>query len=65
MKAIVGANNYDPMVGNKLLGNTMPLPKKNNLLESNRIGKEEDTCEKFLAKLKETEEVHKKPVRDK
>jgi hypothetical protein len=28
--------NYDPMLGTGVLAKTMPLPKKNNLLESNR-----------------------------
>lgn len=32
----------DPMVGNKILGSTMPLPNKNNLLESNRNKNNED-----------------------
>lgn len=50
---ISGVINYDPMVGNKMLGNTMPLPKKNNLLESNRLKEENDfACKKFLEQIK-------------
>ena len=57
---ISGLINYDPIVGNKALGNTMPLPKKNNLLESNRNKMEEDlACKKFLEQIKEGDGIHK------
>jgi hypothetical protein len=44
VKNTIGGINYenDSMVGNKILGNTMPLPNKNNLLESNRNKNNED-----------------------
>ena len=63
---ISGLINYDPIVGNKELGNTMPLPKKNNLLESNRNKMEEDiACKKFLEQIKEGDGIHKKPIKEK
>ena len=48
-------NNYDPIVGNKILGSTMPLPKKNNLLESNRKMEE--------IKNKKSHEINKKKIK--
>jgi hypothetical protein len=63
----IGVINYtnDPMVGNKILGNTMPLPKKNNLLESNRNKNDEDLiCKKFLEKIKQGDGP-KKTAKDK
>ena len=63
---ISGLINYDPIVGNKALGNTMPLPKKNNLLESNRNKIEEDLAwKKFLEQIKEGDGIHKKPIKEK
>lgn len=57
---------YDPIVGNKELGSTMPLPKKNNLLESNRNKVDEDmACKKFIEQIKEGDGMHRKPVKDK
>lgn len=61
--------NYDPMLGNKTLGNTMPLPKNNNLLENNaKVDKLEDEAvwKNFIDKIKQGDGMlHKKPVRDK
>lgn len=63
---ISGIVNYDPMVGNKVLGSTMPLPKKNNLLESNRNKGDDDLiCKNFLEQIKEGDGIHKKPIKDK
>jgi hypothetical protein len=64
IKAKVGHVNYDPMVGNKEFANTMPLPKKNNLLESNRVKTDNDLiCKKFLEKIKEGDGINKKQVK--
>lgn len=58
---IAGVINYDPMVGNKEFGNTMPLPKKNKLLESNRNKEDEDlACKKFLEQIKQGDGINKK-----
>ena len=59
--------NYDPMVGNKTLGNTMPLPRNNNLLENkNEKENEEISTKKFIDKIKEGDGVPtKKIVREK
>lgn len=62
---ISGVINYDPIVGNKILGNTMPLPKKNNLLESGRNKVEEDlACKRLLEQIKEGDGVTTKPMKD-
>lgn len=60
----VEATNYDPIVGSKEFGNTMPLPKKNNLLESNRTKTDNDlACKKFLEKIKEGDGINKKQIK--
>lgn len=38
--------NYDPIVGNKMLGNTMPLPQKNNLIEKRAEAQKQEGCKK-------------------
>jgi len=61
---IAGHATYDPMMGNKEFGNTMPLPQKNNLLESNRVKTDNDlACKKFLEKIKEGDGPNKKHVK--
>jgi len=63
---ISGTMNYDPMVGNKTLGHTMPLPKNNTLLESNRNNEDDITCKKFIDKIKQGDGPQpKKSIKDK